>query len=109
MKKLNPFIHYQNKQKTKHYYQSHIFTNKEWNKFIHGELVQNTRIALSSKYRKCPNTCDRWHNIEGKVEQCTNKPIYKSSFGMYFCKLCAREINKENSNAEFTKIKEVKE
>ena len=108
MKRLNPYIHYQNKTKTKHYYQMHIFNNDEWDRFIHGELVQKTRIAISSKYRKCPDTCDRHHKIDGKIVKCENKPFYKSIFNMYFCKACAREINNESSTASFTKIERSK-
>ena len=106
MKKLNPYIHYQNKTKTKHYYQDHIFTDEEWNKFIHGELVQNTKINISNPLRKCPAICDRWHKINDKVIQCVNKPIYKSNHNLYFCKDCAREVNNDFDNVIFVRIKE---
>jgi hypothetical protein len=105
MKKLNPYIHYINKAKTKHYYQNHIFTNNEWNDFIHGGMVQHIKIATSSKYRKVSYNCDRYHRIGKEIFPCQNKPFYKSdNYNMYFCKSCAREINIENNNASFTKI-----
>jgi len=104
MKRLEPYTHYQNKQKTKHYYVNKVFSNNEWKDYIHGKIVQGTSISLSSQYRKCPDTCDRWHKIDGKNIHCTNKPFYRSALNMYFCKSCAREINEESTNASFTKI-----
>jgi hypothetical protein len=106
--KLNFNKHYINKSHTKHYYIGHIFDNFEWKQFINGVKIQNIQISQSSKYRIKSEQCERWYNIKnnGKsiVNRCPNKSFYKSNTGGYFCKQCAKEINKINATVEFNKI-----
>jgi hypothetical protein len=106
--KLDYNKHYINKSKTKHYYMGHIFDNFEWSEVIHGIRVQNFIIGQSSKYRIIPNTCERWYNQDNNstniAKPCKNKPYYRSSSGPYFCKSCAREVNKINPTVTFNKI-----
>jgi hypothetical protein len=100
--------HYINKSKTKHYYMGHIFDDFEWRQLIHGTTIQDFTISQSSKYRVKPDICERWYNQDGGktniCKPCKNKPFYRSSTGPYFCKSCAREVNKINDKVVFTKI-----
>jgi hypothetical protein len=101
--------YYINKSKTKHYYLGHIFDDFEWRQFIRGTIIQGIAIPQSSKYRIVPELCERWYNQDGGstniCKPCNNKAFYRSSSGPYFCKPCAREVNKINSTATFTKLK----
>ena len=106
--KLDYSKHYINKSKTKHYYMGHIFDNFEWNEFIHGVRVQDILIGHSSKYRAKSELCERWYNQDGGktsiCHPCKNKSFYRSNTGGYFCKSCAREVNRLNQNVTFIKI-----
>jgi hypothetical protein len=106
--KLDYNKHYINKSKTKHYYKNKIFTNKEWSDYITGKFVQGIQINVTNKYRKIPPNCDRWYNQDNGstsiAKSCKNKPFYKSNTNLYFCKYCAREVNKVNSTVSFVKI-----
>jgi hypothetical protein len=100
--------HYINKYHTRQYYMGMTFTNKEWDDFIHDKTVQGIKIPLLSKYRKPPEHCDRWYHQNKPdpkiVEPCPNKPFYRDSQGLYFCKYCAREVNKINNHVVFNRI-----
>ena len=107
---LNPNKHYVNKSKTKHYYLNHIFDNFEWKEFISEIKVQNISICINDKHRKIPITCERWYNQDNYTttiaRPCKNKVFYRSDKGGYFCKQCAHDIAKKDSDASFNRIKE---
>lgn len=88
----------------------HIFDNFEWQEVIHGVRVQKFTIGQSSKYRIIPNICERWYNQDNGstsiCRPCKNKPFYRASSGPYFCKSCAKEVNRINDKITFVKIKE---
>jgi hypothetical protein len=109
MKNLIFNKHYINKSHTKHYYLGYTFDNFEWKQFIHGTKIQNIIIGYSSKYRIKPELCERWYNQDNHstniCKPCKNKVFYRSSTGGYFCKNCAREINRLNDKVTFSKIK----
>ena len=106
--KLNCNKHYVNKSHTKHFYNNKVFTNKEWLKYISGDFVQGIQINVTNKYRKIPEYCDRWYNQDNNsttiAKSCPNKPFYKSNTNLYFCKSCARAVDKINNRVEFTRI-----
>ncbi len=107
--KLNYEHHYFNTKTKEHYYHEEIFTDIEWNKYIHDEKVKNNlHIGIASKWRLPPEQCDRWYNVDNSktkiVQHCPNKPFYRSKTGVYLCKFCAREVAKINNKAEFVKI-----
>jgi hypothetical protein len=106
--KLNYDKHYINKSHTKHYYMNHIFTNMEWKEFCSGITIQELTIGHSDKHRIKPELCERWYNQDGGKTSicypCKNKSFYRSNTGGYFCKNCAREVNRLNQNVTFTKI-----
>jgi hypothetical protein len=108
--KLDPNKHYINKSHTKHYYLNDIFTNEEWLNFINNKFVHGKMIHTTNKYRKIPDHCDRWYNQDNGhttiAKPCPNKPYYKSNTNVYFCKYCAKEVNRINSTVTFTKIEE---
>jgi hypothetical protein len=87
---------------------NHVFDNFEWEQFTHGVRIQNLTIGINSKLRVKPETCERWYNQDNGstsiCKPCKNPVAYRSSNGGYFCKSCAKEVNKINQQVTFTKI-----
>jgi hypothetical protein len=107
--KLDFNKHYVNKTRTKHYYLGHTFTNKEWALFIDNKKVHDAYIPGCSKYRLPPECCERYYNQDNNstsiARPCPNKPFYRcDQHGRFFCKYCARQIDKVNDKLTFSKI-----
>lgn len=102
--------HYYNKTKKCHYYKGNTFTDMEWELYINTQYVNGKTISLNDKHRKMPEVCERWYNQDGGaskiVKRCTGEIVYKADQnGLYFCKSCAREVNRINDKITFSKVK----